>query len=230
MRNTFKRKLAAGDLVTVVNPSYPSPGLVETLAKLGFDAAFVDCEKYSHTIERVEEMARAGRAGGCATLVRPWSNDPGLISRYLDVGADGIIAPSIENADAARRLVESVRFARHHDFSEKVVCCIVESPSALNDLPAMLKVDEVDVWIIGVNDLAHNMGFPGKAGEPAVQNTVRAAIKTIVGSGRTCGMLVTETTMPDMLGLGVRCLLSSVDLLLKRGANEFTDLLARNRP
>jgi 4-hydroxy-2-oxoheptanedioate aldolase len=103
MTARVKEKLARGDVVTMANVNYPSPGLVEQIGRLGFDIAFIDCEKGSASFERVEEMCRATRAAGIAAIVRPWSNEEGLVSRLLDIGADGIMAAGISDVAAAIR-------------------------------------------------------------------------------------------------------------------------------
>ena len=41
----------------------------------------------SYDFERIEEMARAARAAGIASVARPWLNDAGLITRYFDRGS-----------------------------------------------------------------------------------------------------------------------------------------------
>jgi len=112
MTNPFKEKLKRGEVVTVINPDYPSPALVEFIAGLGFDGIFVDCEHGMATIERVQEMCRAARAAGVQSIVRPDSDQGWQITRYLDAGAGGVMVPHIDTPDDARAIVETVRYAR----------------------------------------------------------------------------------------------------------------------
>jgi 2-keto-3-deoxy-L-rhamnonate aldolase RhmA len=79
----IREKLAAGKVVTMVNPDYQSPRLVEFLATFGFDVVFFDAERMSYDFERIEEMTRAAHLAGIAAMARPWTNDPGLVTRYL---------------------------------------------------------------------------------------------------------------------------------------------------
>ncbi|WP_159996740.1 HpcH/HpaI aldolase/citrate lyase family protein [Roseomonas sp. 18066] len=226
MTRRLKDKLRAGGVASMISPSYPAPGIVERLGGLGFDAAFIDCEKGSHSVERVEELARAGRAGGIPTIVRPWRHDAGLISRYLDVGADGVMAASIETPALAREVVEAVRFARHRDFDAKFVIALVETPLGLQNLPAMLEIDEVDVWQIGANDLAHHLGHPGNAAHPAVQAAVDAAIARITARGRICGVNASFRPPADLVAQGVRFLVGDVDQFIAWGAERYRAALA----
>src|SRR5690348_1492778 len=113
--NTIKQKLAAGEVITLINPDFQSPRLVEYLAGFGFEAMFIDGERMSYDFERIEDMTRAAHLAGMAALARAWSNDPGLIVRYFDCGLDGMTFPHVETAADAKRMVDIVRYARPKD-------------------------------------------------------------------------------------------------------------------
>ena len=224
-----KEKLARGETATMVLVNYPSPALVEQLGRLRFDIAFIDCEKGSATAERIEEMCRGARAAGIAAIVRPWSSDAGLISRYLDLGADGVMVAAIETVDAAHALVDAVRYARFKDYADKLVMAMIESPRAIEQLPALLAVDGVDVWFIGPNDLAHRMGFPGQGDRLEVRDVVRGALRTIAAAGRIGGTLATRDTAAELEAAGARVLLTRAADLLAFGAESFHGSLAKCR-
>lgn len=216
-----KEKLRRGDCATMVLINYSSPALVEQMGRLGFDIAMIDCEKGSATAERVEEMCRGARAAGIAAVVRPWSCDAGLISRYLDLGADGVMVAGIEDAAAVQDLVQAVRYARYKDYQDKFVIVMIESPRALENLPAMLAVEGVDAWFIGSNDLAHRMGFPGRADLPVVREAVRQALATIGAAGGVGGTVVTCDDVADLQASGARLVLTRVRDLLTNAADDF---------
>ena len=229
MTARVKEKLARGEVVTMANVNYPSPGLVEQIGKLGFDIAFIDCEKGSASFERVEEMCRAARAAGIAAVVRPWSNEEGLVSRLLDIGADGIMAAGISDVASAKSLVEAVRYARYADFEKKLVIAIIESPRGVDALPQLLAVEGVDAWFIGPNDLAHRMGFPGGGQREDVRRTVTAALRTIAASGKTAGTVCRPDEIAGLVEIGARLLMTRVNDLLARGAADFRDRLPASR-
>jgi 4-hydroxy-2-oxoheptanedioate aldolase len=221
----IKQKLARGDLANMALANFPLPSLVEHLGRLGFDAAFIDCEKGAATTERIEEMCRGARAAGIASVVRPWAPDPGLISRYLDLGADGIMLAGVDDVAAASGLVEAVRYARWSDWADKLVIAIIESPAGIDRLPDLLKVDGVDVWFIGPNDLAHRMGFPGGAARPEVRSVIDQALRTISAAGRVAGTLASPERNAELLRAGARLLLTRSSELLARGARQYFDEL-----
>lgn len=221
----IKRRLGAGEVVTAVSLNHPAPSLVEQIGRHGFDIVLVDCEKYSFTTERIDDIARAGRAAGVAVMVRPWLNEPGLISRCLDLGADGIMMAGSDTIVAARGLAEAVRYARYQDYESKLVVAMVESPEGVERLPELLEVEGIDVWSIGANDLAQRMGLPGQAHDRRVQDEVDRAIDAIVSRGRTCGILGTFENVRQRMAQGVRYLSTSVNELLAHGAADYRRLL-----
>jgi 2-keto-3-deoxy-L-rhamnonate aldolase RhmA len=221
MNARVKAKLARGEIATMVLVNYPSPALVEKVGALGFDMAFIDTEKGSATTERIEEMCRAARAAGIAALVRPWSSDPNLISRYLDLGADAVMVAAIDTPQAARALVEAVRYARFADYDQKLVVAMIESPQAIARLPELLAVQGIDVWFIGPNDLAHRMGHPGNAAHPDVREAVLSTLRAISAAGAVAGTLVTTQTATTLIEAGARLLMTRVTELLAVGADDF---------
>src|SRR3954471_862016 len=176
MPNPFKDKLRRGEVVVVVNPDHPSPSLTEFVAGLGFDGIFVDCEHGMAGIERVNEMCRAARAAGVASIVRPEHNAPYIVTRYLDAGADGVMVPHIETADSARKLVATVRYARPRDHQDKIVIAMIESVGAVAALPDILGVEGIDVFFIGPSDLSASMDLAGQPTHPEVRKMVKKGI------------------------------------------------------
>ena len=218
--SSLKERLARGDVATMALVNYTSPTLVEHLGALDFDMVLIDCEKGSATTERIEEMCRAARAAGVVSVVRPWATEPGLISRYLDLGADGVMIAGVETPAEARGIVEAVRYARWKDHERKFLFAMIESPAAIDRLPELLQVDGIDVWFIGPNDLAHRMGMPGRADHPSVRSAVRGALTAIRDAGRVGGTVLAQD-ISELINAGARVVLTRVTDLLRRGTLEF---------
>src|SRR5690606_19792461 len=79
-----KQKLKDGATVFMVNPGFVSPPLAEFLGEIGFGAIMIDCEHGPAGVADVDAMARAARAVGVGSVVRPEQLDPAIITRYLD--------------------------------------------------------------------------------------------------------------------------------------------------
>jgi len=187
----------------------------------------------SYDFERIEEMTRAARLAGIASVARPWLNEAGLITRYFDCGVDGIMVPHVEDGATARRMVDIVRYARPRDHAEKIVIIMVETPAAIERIAEIAAVPGVDVINIGVNDVALALGFPGQPEHPEVTALLETAIARVVKSGKTAGLNVLtnwEERMPWLLSRGVRWLNVRTNNIIARGARQYTDLLKRHAP
>src|SRR6476661_3987349 len=100
MRNPVKEKLARGELVASMTVRLVSGIEIVSIAKsAGFDSLYVDLE---HSIITLE--------AGIPALVRVPANTPEYISRVLDGGALGVIAPGVRSAEEARAVVAAARY------------------------------------------------------------------------------------------------------------------------
>ena len=229
----IKDRLAAGKVVTMVNPDFQHPRLVEYLAGLGMDVSFIDAERMSYDFERIEEMTRAAHLAGIASMARAWMNDPGLIVRYFDCGLDGMSFPHVEDAATAKRMVEIVRYARPMDHADKIVIVMAETPAAIGRLDEIAAVPGVDVVNIGVNDVALALGHPGEPEHPEVAKLVDQGIERILKRGKHVALNVLdnwEERMPLLISKGVRWLNVRASVFLARGARQYTELLRRHAP
>lgn len=228
--NRIKEKLSRGGDVLVFNPNFPSPALVEFAGEFGFDAAFIDCEHSAIGIERVEELARAARAAGITSIVRPWSREPGLVTRFLDCGVGGIQFPSIETADEAREAVGIVRQARGAAFDDTPVAIMVETPSAIEKLPEIVAVGGIDSVVVGLADLAIHLGHPGDGGHPDVRAAVDRIIGIVAGSGGPVAgfNLHNFEEGPTMKDKGVRWFTVHAKAMMRRGARDLSPILSKS--
>ena len=194
-------------------------------------------------------------AAGCRNhthgVVRPAWNDLVLIKRYLDIGAQTLLLPFVQNADEARAAVAAMRYAprgirgmggsmRASDFgrdaayvrdAENELCLLVqvETAEALEQIEAIAAVEGVDGIFIGPADLSASMGFPGEANHPTVRAAIDDAIRRIRAAGKAPGILVVdEARARECLALGAQFVAVGMDMLLLRQAAD--GLAARFRP
>src|SRR5258708_24449148 len=76
----------------------------------GFDSIYVDVEHASLSLETTSQICIAALEIGVAPFVRVPSNRPEHVSRALDGGALGVIAPHIRSAADAREVVASAKY------------------------------------------------------------------------------------------------------------------------
>lgn len=246
--NRFKKALAEGRPQIGVWSTLPSPYVSELVAGAGFDWMLLDTE---HTpsdvplmLQQLQAVAAAQPAAGCAPcvpVVRPAWNDPVLIKRYLDVGAQSLLLPFVQNAEEARVAVAATRYApaglrgmggsmrashfgRTADYvarahEELCVLVQVETREALTQIEAIAAVEGVDGIFIGPADLSASMGHAGNPRHPEVDAAIGDAIRRIRAAGKAPGILmVDEARARQCLDLGALFVATALDLVALRSA------------
>ncbi len=213
VRNPFKHALAAGQAQIGIWSTLPSPLVTELIAGAGFDWVLLDTE---HTPSDVPLMVQqlqavaAGCRGHTHGVVRPAWNDLVLIKRYLDIGAQTLLLPFVQNADEARAAVAAMRYAprgirgmggsmRASDFgrdaayvrdAENELCLLVqvETAEALEQIEAIAAVEGVDGIFIGPFDLSIALGIPGRFDDERHINAVERVRLACKKAGKPCIM------------------------------------------
>src|SRR5579864_800824 len=109
LRNHVKEKLARGEVVASMTVRLVRGIEIARIAKTaGFDSLYVDLEHSSFSLETTSQICIAALEAGITPLVRV----PNLaeVSRVLDGGALGVIAPHVQSADDARAYVAAAKF------------------------------------------------------------------------------------------------------------------------
>ncbi len=242
--NSFKRAIRKGDLQLGLWSGLSSNVTVEVLANAGFDWLLLDTEHSPNELPMVHSQLQAIARGDTHPIVRPPWNDTVTIKRYLDIGAQTLLIPFVENADEARAAVAATRYpprgvrgyaaaARASDFGrikdypsacEDQLCVLVqvETPGALANIEAIADVDGVDGIFIGPGDLAAAMGHIGQPGHPEVAAAIDDAIGRIRACGMAAGILTGDETLARRwIGLGANFIAVGSDTgILARGAEQ----------
>ena len=87
-----------------------NPFLIELIGEAGWDCITIDQQHGLGGNEALLSCLTAARAAKLPAIVRVAENDPGLIGRALDAGAQGIMCPMIETVDDAEAFVKSVKY------------------------------------------------------------------------------------------------------------------------
>ena len=218
-----KQQLLAQKVISVVNCDFPTPDMVEFMGELGFDALFIDCE-HSHTdFKLVNELTRAARVAGMHSVLRPFNNDEGLINRYLSCGAGGVQVPHVHSVANANAIIDGLERWGDGDWREKILLVMVESKEAVACLPELLKIDAIDAYYFGQNDLAESMGYKGDRKSPKVRATVEDSIKRVADAGRVAGMNVQDEIdiVAHYMQLGLRWINVHQKQFMARGSRAF---------
>ncbi|WSH68258.1 4-hydroxy-2-oxoheptanedioate aldolase (plasmid) [Rhizobium ruizarguesonis] len=213
--NRFKRSLRENRQQIGLWCSLPGSYAAEIVAPSGFDWLLFDTEHSPADVLTVLPQLQAVAAYDVSAIVRPASNDVVLIKRYLDVGAQTLLIPYVQNRAEAEAAVSAMRYppggirgvsgltratrfgrvAGYARRAEEELCLLVqlETRAALEALEAIAQVDGVDGVFIGPADLAASLGHPGEPGHREVVAAVEDAISRLAALGKPAGILTPDT-------------------------------------
>lgn len=214
LTNRTKAKLKAGDCVYGCFFRPQDPALVEFMGYLGWDFLILDAEHGTLEPGRAEDLVRAAELRGMTPLVRVTANQPHVLLRFLDAGAQGVHVPWVNTPADAERALQAIKYqprgmrglagVRPSTFAqemslpdyvaraneETLTILQLESGEAIDELDAILAVPDVDVLFLGRTDLSHSMGHPGITSHPDVEAAVERAVNRITASDVALGVVV----------------------------------------
>jgi 4-hydroxy-2-oxoheptanedioate aldolase len=210
-RNEFKHALAAGKLQIGLWNSLCSNIVTEIVSYSGFDWLLLDTEHSPNELPDLLSQLQSVSKGTATPIVRPAWNDMVLIKRILDVGAQSILVPFVQNPEEAKRAVAATRYppegvrgitgsgrasryGRTKDYLKKAnseICVLVqcETRDALQHLEAIAAVDGVDGIFIGPADLSASFGHIGNPQHPEVQKAIEDVARRLKKVGKPAGIL-----------------------------------------
>ncbi len=97
--------LTIGSWITI-----PHPSIVEIMATAKFEWLCIDMEHTAIDLKEAEILISTIQASGIKALVRVSKNEEVIIKRVLDIGADGVIVPMINNLDDAKKAIDFAKY------------------------------------------------------------------------------------------------------------------------
>ena len=185
----IRKKLKTGEIALGTVVSLNDPEISDILCSCGFDFIWIDAEHGPLDKNMINMHIMAVRGAGAAPFVRvPWNN-PVLVKPVLDMGSAGIIFPFIRTVGEAELAVSSCKYPprgirgfgprRANNYSnmdpkdyleisrsEPWVILQIEHIEGVNNLEEIVRVDGVDIIIIGANDLSGSIGILGQTNHP----------------------------------------------------------------
>lgn len=240
MNHGFRARLRANETLLGTMLTLPSPATAEVLAGVGFDWFFVDGEHGAlETADVLAILQAVDRDVPC--IVRVPAADEVPIKKMLDLGATGIIAPQVNSAEQAARVVRSARYAplgsrgvglaRAHGygfrFAEYVrsanddVAVVVqaEHAHAVDNIESIVAVEGIDAVLLGPYDLAASLGRMGQVDDPVVVDAIAHVTKTCREAGLPLGIFgVTADAVRPYVERGYTLIVAGVDTVLLGGA------------
>ena len=191
----LRQRWSAGQPCSGVWSLLPGAVTAEVLARTGADFVVVDLQHGATAEAELPAISAAITAAGSVPLVRTRSPSFADVGRPLDLGARGVIVPSLRDAAHAREVLAAVRYAPAGARSigrlsggadEPLVIAMVETATAHDDLDAVLAVDGLDGVYVGPGDLSLALGLAG----PDSRSELRGVLSSIVARAVAAGVPV----------------------------------------
>jgi len=213
--------------------------IVRIAKTAGFDAIYVDLEHSAFSLETTGQIAVMALEAGVPALVRVPARTPEYISRVLDAGALGVIAPGVASVTEAEEVVAAAKYPplgsrglstglAHLGFRSvpaaealpkmndaTMVIVQLESAAGLAAIEAIVAVAGVDMVLIGTNDFLADLGHAGEYDHPKVREAYERTIAACrkhrkhVGVG---GLASRPDLVQRYVGMGARFVSTGTDL------------------
>jgi len=184
-----------------------------------------------------ENMIRAAHLANMSAVVRVGENNPNMISRALDIGADAVEIPQISTKEDALNAVKAskfsplgergvcryVRAAKYSSMDKSeyfkyanentLVIIHIEGMEGIENLDKILEVDGIDVIFIGPYDLSQSLGIPGDVNNIKVEEKMKEVVNKASAKGKIVGTFVDDIeSAKKWKSLGIQYMSYAVDV------------------
>jgi 4-hydroxy-2-oxoheptanedioate aldolase len=231
--------------------TFASPAIAEFTAMLGFDFLLIDNEHGNMDMSTVEDMVRASQCAGVPAVVRAAHNSYEPVQKALDMGANGVQIPMINNSEDAQKAFQLTHFppagnrgtayltraARYGLYPDKqayltkanetkLVSVHIETLEAVKNLGEILEVDGLDVFFIGPGDLSSSMGLA--PGNPEVLKVAESCIRKIRAKGKIAGIYTGDVdSTKQAVEWGANYIVTAITSHMAKGAQQFLQALRK---
>lgn len=248
MHNVTKAKLLAGETVFGCFLKYRDASLAEVLAYQGWDFFLLDGEHSTLEPRDCENLVRVADLRSVTPLIRVPTNQPHVILRFLDTGAQGVQVPMVNSPAEAERAVRAVKFAPRgnrglgstraadygqtapfHEYvkvanAETLLILQVETVEALGEVMDIARTDGVDVVFIGPTDLSVSLGVPGQPQHPRVREATDRIAAQVAQAGKILGALASSAdSAREWRQRGARYIVTNLEAILVPGVRRYLE-------
>lgn len=251
----IKKRLKEGETLIGCWSNLGSPLTSEIVGLAGFDWVLIDLEHGAGVEKDALAQMQALAHTPAAAVVRVESAlQQQRISRVLDMGAEGVMAPRVNTAQEAdlvaralryppegsrgvAKMVRATAFGKHFDSyhenaSENLLGIVqIETVEALKRIDAIAEVDGVDVLFIGPADLSMELGIFGRMDDPVFFEAVESITAAADRAGKSTGILLSDPAdLKTWHDLGIRLIACGSDAtFVARGAKETAERMQAER-
>ena len=181
-----------------------SPGIPIILKNAGCEFIIFDMEHGGLSLEQFKVLATISNSNQISPLIRIPEVSYNYVARALDLGASGIMAPMVNTAEEAMKVVKSSKYPpegirgagfgfAHDNYNnqnplkyikkandELINIIQIETKDGLENVESIAAIDGVDCLWVGHFDLTNFLGIPGDF----TSSIYLDAIKRVVDAGK----------------------------------------------
>ncbi|MGX9935712.1 HpcH/HpaI aldolase family protein [Advenella kashmirensis] len=234
MSNAVKSGATNKGTVKGIHFTFPCLPAIPLLAGAGADFIYLDGEHGCFNWSDIELACIAAERCKLTVIARVPDIKTSTITRFLDRGVKGIVAPHIETVQEALQVIQATYFApmgersfggvrwqpdsnanNHASYlaacnDDISVCMMIESKRGLENAAAIAQLEGVHYLSFGVNDLAQSLGHHDDPSHPIVQKHIADCSDQIRATGKAVREdFIKFAWINDVLSSGYQTLLGT---------------------
>ncbi len=191
MYNTAKQKLLAGKKIFGATVMSPDPNIYCAMANSGYDFMWIEMQHSPMTFEDIAHMIYACRGSSAMPFVRVPDATESDIQKATDIGAIGVIVPTVDTVEKAENAVKWSRYPpqgrrsqgsgqygqlwgsdyRQTANENMFVGIMIETPIGVENAEKIASVPGIDMIFAASTDLGNFSGH--KQGDPEYEAMVK---------------------------------------------------------
>ena len=203
--NTAKQKLMEGKQIVGGTVSSPDPNIYCAMANAGFDYLWIEMQHSPLTYSDVAKMIWACRGAPAIPFIRVPDATESDIQKATDIGALGIIVPTVDTVEKAQATVKWSKYPPQgrrsqgggqygalwgSDYRQTIndnmmVVIMIETPIGVDVADKIAAVPGVDVVFAASTDLGNFSGY--RQGDPQYEAMVTRIHDATLKAGRKLG-------------------------------------------
>ena len=210
---SLKKRLKEGETLNGCWLNLGNSVTAEIVGMSGFDWVLIDLEHGAGAEKDVLQQLQALEHTPTAAVVRVESTQRQRIHRVLDMGAEGVMCPRVNNANEAKavasylhypphgsrgvaKMVRATGFGRnfsdyYKNATENILGVVqIETAEVLNHLDEIAVLPGIDVLFIGPSDLSMELGIFGQFDHTLFKDALKATVNAARKGGKATGILL----------------------------------------
>ena len=223
-----------------------SPGIPHVIKNSGCEFVIYDMEHGGLTLDKFKELSLISKGIGLNPMIRIPEISYNYISRSLDLGANGIMIPMVNDQKEALKIVKYSKYPplgrrgagfgfAHNEYKKEnpidvmedanktlINIIQIENESGLENVEEIAKINDVDCLWVGHFDLSNFLGVPGQFDSKLYLNAINKIVKAGMKYKKSLGIMVSKRQEMDFyfdLGFNVIAVGTEMNLLMDKISN-----------